>query len=441
MIEKIVDILHSKDGISGWQVREVRRQSRQLFLNRSSEESRRMVESLHYEVELLVDHFRKREGPREKVTGQSRFVVDASAFARFEEDLKQAAFAAGLVDNEAFRLPDPGPFYPTPPLSDPVLEKNPEKELASLAGRLEDSVPSFPGCRLAAAEFFALTERIRHFNSQGIQSAQESTMLSAEFALVSGPKGREKESFRFLQRRRCQDFKVEEEAAYAARLAGMKAEARPPRTGKADVIFCEESLDHLFDWFTTQASAAAKYNRLVSSAPDQVLAAARPGCTPLTLWHNAALPWMAGSYCFDTWGVAARRLMLVDKGVLRNYWAGPRHAQYLKIPASGELGNLEVECGQASEAGLLKPSGGRPLVQVFEFSYFEPNPVTGEFSGEIRSGIEFTASGSRPIQGGSVSGNTKEAFEGAVFSKEACARERYVGPKMIRCEGLTIAGE
>ena len=143
----------------------------------------------------------------------------------------------------------------------------------------------------------------------------------------------------------------------------------------------------------------------------------------------------------DSTGAIGTRRLLIENGKLKGRWASSRYAQYLKQETTGDLGNIEVEPGKYAEADLFKPESGRPIYHLYDFSYFEPNPITGEFSAEIRSGEEITASGRKPIKGGSVSGLSSAAVASALFSVEREQRERYLGPKAIRCPQLTLAGE
>jgi PmbA protein len=74
------------------------------------------------------------------------------------------------------------------------------------------------------------------------------------------------------------------------------------------------------------------------------------------------------------------------------------------------------------------------------FSTFEPNPITGAFSGEIRTGYFWKNGRKRPIKGGSVSGTMQEAFKAAFFSREMIQRESYLGPEAVRVDNLDISG-
>lgn len=440
-LNKVIDILEADEEVTGWQVREMDKRSHQLFLNIERSESERLSRSLLYEIEILVNRRITSEGKKRWVTGNAKFALDLASLDRLPKELEQAHAAAALVENEAYAMTEVGGQLPQVPLLDPVLDREPEAALRVAADIARQSVASQPQVRFAAAEFFADRTRLRHFNSQGVQVLQESTLFSGEMVLLAQGKAGESEVFRAFKRRRVQDLDLGSLIARMAEDGRARGAAVLPRTGSFDVVFSGEALDHFFSWFTAQAGGAAKYNRMSRFELGAAMASPASGASSLTLWHNAVLPWGVGSYRVDPSGSAGCRKLLIESGRLKGRWSVSRYAQYLKQDATGELGNVEVEPGAYAEADLFKPEGGRPLYHLFDFSYFEPNPITGEFSAEIRSGEEITAQGRKPIKGGSVSGSSGEAVAAARFSNEREQRERYFGPKAIRCPGLTLAGE
>jgi predicted Zn-dependent protease len=143
----------------------------------------------------------------------------------------------------------------------------------------------------------------------------------------------------------------------------------------------------------------------------------------------------------DPSGTPGGKKLLIENGKLKARQANARYAQYLKMTPTGEMGNVEVDPGKEGAETLLQPADGKPLYVLSDFSYFEPNGMTGEFSSEIRFGLEKLGKASQPISGGSVSGLSSTAVSSARFSVEREQRERYLGPKVIRCENLTFAGE
>jgi predicted Zn-dependent protease len=333
-----------------------------------------------------------------------------------------------------------GGLLPQLQLADAALQAEPEAALRLEADKLRQAAASQDSIRFSAAELFADRSRLRYFNSQGVNVLQESTLLSGEFVLLAnGAKG-ESEVFRAFKRRRVQDLDLADMVRESSSLARQRTAAVLPQTGSFDVVFSGEALDHFFGWFCTQASAAASYNRMTRAQIGDMLASPAPGASPLILWHNAVIPYAVGSYRVDSSGSSGCRRLLIEGGRLKSRWAPARYAQYLNCEASGELGNIEVEPGAYADADLLKAEEGRPLYHLFDFSYFEPNGVTGEFSAEIRGGEEISSGGVKPIKGGSVSGLSAAAVSSARFSSALARRERYFGPKYIRCSNLTLAG-
>lgn len=440
-VQTLIDILESDDRISGWQLRELHKRSTQLFWNKDREESRRQVESLGYEVEILVTRKAAAPGSKDKkwCTGSAKVTVDPAAAGRFKADLDTCVASANLVFNDAYTMTEVQGVVPKVDLADPLLMADPEAQLALGAEQLKSAAGREKGVRLVAGELFADRFRTRYFNSQGVNCLFESGLLSGEFCLLAdSPKG-ETEVFKAFKRRRLADLGLEALVAEAAGQSRRRLDAVLPASGSFDVVFSGEALDHFFSWCLTQASAAAYYNKMTRAELGQALVEAVPGATPLNLYSNALLPWGVASYKVDPSGSMGCRRNLIENGVLKARVANSRYAQYLKCPITGELGSVEVAPGREAAADLLKPSAGRPLYHLNDFSYFEPNGVTGEFSTEIRFGEEL-ASG-RAVKGGSVSGLSQAVLKTARFSSETETRERYFGPKYIRCEGLTLAGE
>jgi predicted Zn-dependent protease len=163
----------------------------------------------------------------------------------------------------------------------------------------------------------------------------------------------------------------------------------------------------------------------------------------ITLWSNALLKGALGSARFDSYGTPGRRVCLIEDNLLRAYAVDKRYADYLKLPVTGELANIEVASGLTAFDSLRDPAGvGAPVLYHLQaFSAFEPNAITGAFSAEIRAGYEISTKGVRPIKGGSVSGVLHRDLLDCRLSKERVQRERLLAPKGLLFSKLTIAGE
>ena len=81
------------------------------------------------------------------------------------------------------------------------------------------------------------------------------------------------------------------------------------------------------------------------------------------------------------------------------------------------------------------------LYEVVAFSSMAPDPVTGNFVGEIRLGYERRGNEIRPIRGGSLSGNLFGDLATARYSQETGFYGDYQGPRAVFFPALTVSGE
>ncbi len=70
-----------------------------------------------------------------------------------------------------------------------------------------------------------------------------------------------------------------------------------------------------------------------------------------------------------------------------------------------------------------------------------PDPITGNFVGEVRLGYERRGDELRPIKGGSLSGNIFTDLAAARLSQEVVMLGDYLGPQAVRFAGPTVSGK
>jgi PmbA protein len=158
----------------------------------------------------------------------------------------------------------------------------------------------------------------------------------------------------------------------------------------------------------------------------------------LNLSSNPNLQGGIKDRAFDDNGLPLYRVQVLRDNIFKKRMNTKRYADYLQEEATGDFSNLEIATGSRPFSDLLVEG---PCYHCLRFSTFEPNPITGAFSGEIRTGYFLKEGQKIPIKGGSVSGQIQQAFKEAFFSREKTQREAYLGPKAIRLEKLDIAGK
>ncbi len=432
MIEKIRTALNN-ERVSMWQILAARKTSHQSFTALTERECVRSVESTIYDVTI----YKRKDGGK---LGLSSFRISANEAGELDKRLGEALFAADLVSNQSFELPGSPSSIPAVLLADASVDG---KLLANFEDRLKTAIAREKNTRLSAAEFFVDRMHATLYNSNGLELEQESTTLHAEFILLSKSGATEKEFINRYTRRFVQDFDLEGEVAESSEFARAATKASLPKTGTFPVLLTDEPLDNLFNPLVAKASARLKYNKMVQAQIGDLVSSTETKGDAVTLWSNPLLPRNMGSYRFDSYGTPGQRVCLIENGRLKTHLADKRYADYLSVPVTGMLGALEVAPGTHAYHSFFDPKawGSDRIYHLQAFSAFEPNPITGNFSAEIRAGYEITTNGVKPIKGGSVSGVLPDAIADVYLSREQVHRERALLPKGVLFKRLTIAGK
>ncbi len=413
-----------------WEIRRLRKKSFQRYLIFKEQESQRVVEN----EKFLVTLYKNYEQGGRMVLGESTLALSEGDDLR--EKLAAAWEMAGLVANPVFSLPERGLAYRPVETVDPKVKEHPLFYL----DQIRDDLVKTPldRVRLSSAEIFLELKEFEIINSLGLEQAQAETEILVEFVLLAEKgAGFGGESWGWKQGRNYADMRLGDELQKYARFALESQEAVLPSSGVYPVVFSEESLDTLFNFFILQASGPGRFQGWSRLELDQPVLSEIKG-EALTLVSNPSIPGLMKTRSFDDQGLPLIPVDVIRENIFRRRLNSKRYADYLQEPATGGMANLQVAPGPRGFQELLE---GGPVFHLLRFSTFEPNPITGAFSGEIRTGYLLKDGSVTPIKGGSVSGVMDQAFQEAYFSREITRRAAYLGPKAVRLEGLDIAGE
>lgn len=443
MRDHLLHMLEGTPGVDDWRLRHVISASTQYYLARRELENERSARSEWLEVEVYNDHPAAASGEASRGSAAVTFVPGDEA--QVDERIRQAVFMAGLTDNPPFGLPGRA-IYPQVLTADRLLEVEPARVARELAGELLEALDREPDVSLASAEFFVDRREVSLQNSRGAEGHEVGTTLLLDLVLLaSDGSGHETEAHVEVRRRALEGVNIGELVRRQARFARDTLQAEEPQTGRFPVIVSDDALHELMGGMfmsplSFRSSAQAKYQGLSPWEVGRgIYEGETPSGDPLTVYGNAVLPWGLGSAAFDEDGLPGRRLLVIEHGVLRNFWARQRYAEYLQVPPTGAFGNLEILPGSLPVADMWQGVGA--LYHVVAFSSMSPDPVTGNFVAEIRLGYERRGNELRPVKGGSLSGNLFRDLAHAHLSQETVMLGDYLGPQAVRFRELTISGK
>ncbi len=258
-------------------------------------------------------------------------------------------------------------------------------------------------------------------NSEGLDIQVGDTSFMVELSLIVKKNGVRMEFWPHEYRRKIEDLSMSEIDKWV-KIANDQTIAKEPKTERTTIVFSPSTLlDGLGTVIGSHATGAAKVNDITKLSIDDKIASEL-----LTIISDGLYPYGLMTSEFDDEGVSQKRIPIVEKGVFKNFvydqfyalkdntkstGNGLRQSDVFYIfdgkygvePAN-QVSNFYVKPGDVSYDDLIEDISHGILIE--QFSWLNPDPVTGNFSSEIRAGY-YIKNGeiSEPIKGGLIIGN------------------------------------
>lgn len=437
MLNKIVDALNKRSDLAGWTVRHLISRGAQVYAVPRQTEAQRAVDIEHYKVSVLRQNA-DADGNPTVGSGDATIVPGGN----IETAIERAVLTAGLVANPVHSLPAPAPI-PDVALADADLQRDASGVTKTIMERMQASASRNPEVQLTAGECFSEVHTTHLVNSRGIDAEQEATQINIEFVLHSQRGDEERETFTEMRRRQVADLNIEDEIERRTRHTLDLFEAGPAPSWQGPVVLRSEVLSTFMTGdnvrgavLHTLGSAEAKYAKVSPWEIGKSVFRGEVKGDPLTVWANRLIPFGSYSNRFDEEGLPAQRVELIRNNELVAFSASQRYADYLGIPATGAFGGLEISPGSTHATSLMS----EPYVEIIQFSWFNPDTITGNFATEIRLGYLVENGVRKPFRGGQLIGNYLDALADVCWSAETGMFGSYLGPHTARFNDLKIAG-
>jgi PmbA protein len=233
------------------------------------------------------------------------------------------------------------------------------------------------------------------WNSQGVALWEKSSSISASVSLNLKKGGAISNGFEFTASTYLDDLKIAETADTAYKYAKAGLKKAKITTGKYPVLLSPRAVQEVLIGSLSPAFSGEAVQNNLSFLCEKMGDAI--GNNLFTIRDDPHIPKRVGSSRFDDEGMATRPLIMINKGILENYY-------YNSYSAGKE--NLESN-GHASRGGFNSPIGVSPhnllidpgarcwkdivkdikLGIYFDYTGDSPNRITGDFSGLIMTGF------------------------------------------------------
>lgn len=297
------------------------------------------------------------------------------------------------------------------------------------------------------AEYFDRHARYAYATSHGFARGYETSHFGVTVSPVAAQNGEmQRDVWYSTARHRAALEDPESIGRTAAARALRRLGARKMKTTEVPVIFDPETAASLIRAIAGAASGPSLYRR-ASFLLDRL--GTRIGAAAVTIVDDGLLPRALGSRPFDGEGLATRRTVLVNEGVLESYLLDSYSARKLGMASTHHAArdgsgvgvsttNLTLRPGAASPAELIRSVANG--FYVTELIGFGVNGVTGDYS--RGAGGMWIENGelAYPVEEVTVAGNLLEMFDRIDgIGNDLVLRDRTSAPT-VKIARMVVAG-
>lgn len=331
-----------------------------------------------------------------------------------EKFIKEAVEATKYLSADEFReLPDPS-LYPENLEKDlkiedrsyvtvaPEQKVNIAKEIENIARTQSDKIISATG---GYSDDYSESIRV---HSNGFVGERVSTSFWAGGEVTVKDNDARPEGYHWGGSRYFKTMPTADELGKkAAQNAIRKMGQTKINSGKYDMLIENRSVGRLLYMFIGPMSARALQQK--SSYLEGMLGQAIASPV-LTVIDDPFIEGGFGSRLYDSEGLASKERVMIDKGVLKQYYIDNYYGKKLNMePNGGRPSNIRFDLGQRNFDGIIKDI--KKGIFVTSFNGGNSNSTTGDFSFGVSGFLVENGKLIQPVNEMNISGNAKEFWQ------------------------------
>lgn len=293
--------------------------------------------------------------------------------------------------------------------------------------RIKAAMAAIKDVKANAVEILASASAVRVLNSSGVDVSYHRTSLYFEIVMSA-----KEQEFRWNALAVSpEQINFALELPRQAQIARDAVMAQPADEFAGDVLLSQQPLVDFFAPADTHnplvLHSFARLRLMGLSRMEPAKPVGHIRGEPFTLCANPAVPLGLLSGPVDEEGTPLQQVEIIRNGVFQNHVATARYGQQLGVPVTGNMSNVQIASGATREEHLR----GNNYFEIIAFSWFNPDPFSGDFSAEIRLGYRWINGKKTPVRGGHFVGNVFQNLMNARFSREVMQSGRYYGPRAV----------
>jgi len=360
-----------------------------------------------------------------------------------EKFIKEAVAATKYLSADKYReLPDPKLYPKKEKIDLNILDKKYDnlttdkrikiaKELEKNAVKQSDKIISATGSFSDSLSSSAM------ILSNGFEGIRESTYYSAGVSVTAKDKDARPEDWQFIGNRFFNKLPQPDEIGKeAAQRALRKIGQKKIKSGKLDMLVENRVASRLIGMLIGPMSARSLQQK---SSFLEGMKGKKITSDKFTIIDNPLIESGFGSRLYDGDGIAAQKRVMIEKGVLKNYYIDNYYGKKLDMsPTSSGTSNLIFDYGKKNLVELIKSIDKGILITGFNGG--NSNGTTGDFSLGISGMLIEKGIITQPVYEMNITGNAKEFWTKLIeMGSDVYENSSWKRPSML-FEGIYFAG-
>ena len=428
MISNLLDLLKNNEKLHGWNFQVISKDSYQLFFIKQELDMNREVVVDEY----IINIFTKDIVNKKEMIGQATFsIYPTMSKEEVNEKIEEQIGLCKYTNMPFYKLPKKADIKPV--IKEKSFQNHTLKEAAFVAADALFEADNFKNGHINSAEIFVNYVETKYFDSNDNVFVYSSTNGQIEFVITWNEKGEEIETYKYIEFDSLDDKYIQNQANKAFLEAGNKIKAmKTPEITNAKLLLTGEYAKRYFSHFVDKVMVDNIYHNLSDYAVgDKIF----DGGDNLTIRLEPTMKHSTKGAPFDIEGTALRKLVVIEKGIVKNLWGSNAYSQLMHKTPVGLYNNTVVSSGTLKDEDLEEET----YVEIIELSDFEIDIVTGNFGSEIRLAYLYQKNKERQIiTNGSISGNVYNSIKETKFSNETEQINNYVGPKKVLLSNVSF---
>lgn len=432
-LNELTELL-GQSGADAWTVTDEKKHGWQFYFIRHRLDQNRVVNTEHFTVTVY-----RRSDDGKLLGSASEEIAPTAEEAEARKAIRELLNRAGYVQNPVYELRKP---------SAEENEKDAETTEAGTAAdpakisegfiRLMTDLPETDTLDVNSYEIF--TDRIekRLVTSTGIDVTQTypSSMLEVVTNAREKDRSREIELYRMYLSGTCDTEGLKKDISRVLQYGQDRLHTEPtPAVGKIPVVFSTADAVQIYNYFTDRLNAQMIYQKVSDWEVGKPAVGEVKG-DQVTIMARRFLPNSSRNFVYDEEGAPIRDELLLENGIVRNYWGNAQYSSYLGLKNTFLVSNYEADGGSRSEEEIRSGQ----YLEIVEFSDFQVDAITGNVFGEIRLGYLHDGGQVKIVSGGSVSGSMRDYAKEMYCSRETAQYDNVRIPSVTKLMNVTVTG-